>query len=204
MSKGKSMTTARKRRITLQNLIADGDEIWVINRSGEKTGKEAGNIVLETRSGNMVDVVVIPPGEDPICLTDQVTPKLLADCMDLFKHVRSEMLELLDPKDADTYYAQNQERKVIVEEKINKFISREKEGNPKTPQEAKSANVQIHPKVGDICLKAKHAAVSEREALEKLMEQTSVLTVDDYNYIVSNGVFDGLKNWAKERLEQAQ
>jgi len=149
----------------------------------------------------MVDVVVIPPGEDPVCLTDQVTPKLLADCMDLFKHVKSEMLELLDPADADTYYEKNQERKNIVEDKIKKFTTREKEGDSITPREAKSANIQIHPKVGDICLKAKHAAVSEQEALEKLMEQKSVLTADDYNYIMSNGVFEGLKKWAKTMLD---
>lgn len=203
MAKDAKMSSTRKRRITLQNLISEGSEIWVINRSGEKTGKEAGNIVLETRSGNMVDVVSIPPGEDPVCLTDQVTPSLLADCMDLFKHVRSGMLELLDPADADEYYEQNQERRKVMEEKIRKFTAREKDEGIDLPKETKSSNVQIHPKVGDICLKAKHAAISEREALERLIEQSSVLTTDDYNYVLMNGVFDGVKGWAKDRLENA-
>jgi len=193
----KKVKSARARRLTLQNLIAEGEEIWVANRSGELTGKEAGNIVLQVGSGNMIDTVVIPPGKDPVCLTDQVTPKLLADCMDLFKLVRSEALELLDPKNAEAYYDKNKSRKKIVEEKINKFIHMKPEDV--VVKKASSANVEINPKIGDICLKAKHAALSEHEALERLMEQESVLKLDDYNYLMMNGVYNGVKRWAKDQ-----
>jgi hypothetical protein len=195
--KRKKVKSARARRLTLQNLIAEGEEIWVTNRSGELTGKEAGNIVIQVGSGNMIDTVVIPPGKDPVCLTDQVTPKLLADCMDLFKLVRSEALQLLDPKNAEAYYDSNKSRKTIVEEKINKFIKMKPEDV--VVKQASSANVQINPKIGDICLKAKHAALSEHEALERLMEQESVLKLDDYNYLMMNGVYNGVKRWAKDQ-----
>jgi len=193
----KQVKSARARRLTLQNLIAEGAEIWVINRSGELTGREAGNIVLQVGSGNMIDTVVIPPGKDPVCLTDQVTPKLLADCMDLFKLVRSDALELQDPENAEAYYESNKSRKDIVEDKINKFIKMKPEDV--VSKKASSANVEINSKIGDICLKAKHAAISEHEALERLMEQESVLKLDDYNYLMMNGVYNGVKRWAKDR-----
>jgi len=195
MATKEKKVTARARRLTLQNLIAEGAEIWVINRSGEITGRESGNIVFQVGSGTITDWVVIPPGKDPVCLTDQVTPKLLADCMDLFKLVKSEALELLDPVNAEQYYKKNKSRKAIVEDKINKFTKM-------TPPDARarkasSASVQINPKLGDICLKSKHAAMSEHEALERLMEQEAVLTMDDYNYLMMNGIYNGVKRWAK-------
>jgi len=193
----KNVKTARARRLTLQNLIAEGEEIWVTNRSGELTGKEAGNIVLQVGSGNMIDTVVIPPGKDPVCLTDQVTPKLLADCMDLFKLVRADALVLQDPAHAEAYYEKNKSRKNVVEEKINKFIKMKPEDV--VVKKASSANVEINPKIGDICLKAKHAALSEHESLERLMEQESVLKLDDYNYLMMNGVYNGVKRWAKDQ-----
>ena len=193
----KKVKSARARRLTLQNLIAEGAEIWVMNRSGELTGKEAGNIVLQVGSGNMIDTVVIPPGKDPVCLTDQVTPKLLGDCMDLFKLVKSEALALLDPSNAEAYYDKNKARKNIVEQKINKFTKMQPEDV--VSKKASSANVEINPKIGDICLKSKHAAISEHEALERLMEQESVLKLDDYNYLMMNGVYNGVKRWAKEQ-----
>jgi hypothetical protein len=196
-TKGKTVKTARARRLTLQNLLAEGAEIWVTNRSGELTGKEAGNIVLQVGQGNMIDTVVIPPGKDPVCLTDQVTPKLLADCMDLFKLVRSEALALCDPENADDYYENNQTRKKIVDDKISKFINMKPEDV--AVKKPSSANVEINAKIGDICLKAKHAAISEHEALESLMEQESVLHLDDYNYLMMNGVYAGVKRWAKNQ-----
>ena len=201
MTKGKKLVkeSSRNRRLTLQNLIAEGEEIWVRNRTGERTEKEAGNLVMQVGSGNAIDKVMIPPGRDPVCLTDQVTPRLLADCMDLFKLVKSGVLELLDPAQAEKYYANNEARRKIVEDKIDRLSS----GAPDStvdPQKSKTANVEINAKVGDICLKAKHAAITEHAALERLFEQESVLTMDDYNYLSMNGVFNGVKSWAKEQI----
>jgi len=193
----KNTKSARSRRLTLQNLLADGSEIWVRNNSGVITGREAGNIVLQVGSGNMVDSVMIPPGNDPVCLTDQVTPGLLKECMDLFKLVRTEALILLDPDDAENYYEQNKARKVAMEEKIARLLNEEKAG-ASLPKQPTTSNVEIHPKVGDICLKARHGAITEKQALERAIEQQSVLTLDDYHYLSMNGVFTKLKQWAKD------
>jgi len=199
-------TSQRGRRLTLQNLLAAGSEIWVRNNSGKLTGRDAGNIVVQVGDGNMIDIVVIPPGNDPVCLTDQVTPKLLAECMDLFKLVKSGALEILDPVNANDYYDQNQERKKIVEDKINNLLTQKRDedtsGARPKPKLAAQTTIHVNQKVGDICLKAKHAAISEQEALERMFEQESVLTLDDYNYIMMNGVFNGVKSWAKEQAKK--
>ncbi len=188
-------------RITLQNLLLENKEVWVINRAGPNTTHtDVGNISLQVGSGNFIDKVIIPPGKDPVCLTEQVTPKLLAECMDLFKSVRSGALELLDPEQADAYYAKNQERKQIVTDKIDKVLKSQRlEGA--APKRAILDTVSVNSKVGDICLRAKHSAITEREALESLMEQESALSADDYNYIAANGVFSGVKNWASEKVK---
>ena len=87
------------------------------------------------------------------------------------------MLKLLDPADAEVYYAQHVGRKDAVDAKIKKFTSGAQDDVPKPT--SRSANIQINPKVGDICLKSRHAAVSEQEALERLFEQEDVLSEDD-------------------------
>jgi hypothetical protein len=189
---------SRVRRLTLQKLLAENSEIWVRNRSAKVTGKAASNVVMQVSSGSVVDSVIIPPGRDPVCLTDQVTAKMLSECMDLFKLVKSRVLELLDPSEADAYYAQNQERLKVVTDKVNKILSNVKEDT--VPRKAQLGNIEIHPRVGDICLKARHAAISEREAVELLMEQEDALTIEDYNYILSNGVFNSVKSWAQDQI----
>lgn len=204
MTKGKNSvkSSRRTRRLTLQNLIAEGAEIWVRNQTGEKTAKEAGNIVMQVGDGNAIDKVIIPPGKDPVCLTDQVTPTLLKNCMDLFKLVKSGVLELLDPDQADEYYEKNVARRKVVEDKIARLANGTPDSTVAAPQKSRSANVEINPKVGDICLKAKHAAITESEALERLFEQEAVLSMDDYSYLSMNGVFNSVKRWAKEQIAE--
>jgi len=195
---------SKYRRLTLQALFAAKEEIWVRNKFHAVTGREPANVVMEVRNGSMVDALVVPPGNDPVCLTDQAVPKLLSECMDLYKLTKSGILEVLDPAYAQDYYNENQGRKEAVEEKIQGIL------NHKTPIDAKRPAVtkhtlgstEVNPKVGDICLKAKHAALSEREALERLIEQEEVLSINDFDYLVSNGVFDNVKNWARDQANK--
>jgi len=193
----------RSPRLTLQNLIAENKEIWVINAAGPSTtSTDVGLICLQVGSGDFIDKIIIPPGKDPVCLTEQATPKMLAECMDLFKTVRAGGLVLLDPEQADAYYAENKARKQIVTDKIDQVLKSQRVTSA-APRKAISDNSTsaVNSKVGDICLKAKHSAISEREALEKLMEQEAVLQVDDYKYLSVNGVFSGIKDWAKNKIK---
>jgi len=194
-----SKVKKRSKRLTLRALIDADEEIWVINR-GKTPGDESGKVVFQIGSGAFVDSVVIPPGQDPICITDMVDPESLKSCRDLFKLVRGGTLELLDPSDADTYYEQHQERKAIVEEKIKKLMEAPLQPDQKT--RIKQTSATLHPKVGDVCRRLAHANITERDAIEKLLEQKASLSEDDYQYLIQNGVHDSVKNWAQDQYKQ--
>lgn len=203
------------KRITLRELINKNEEIWVKNKSAEYTRKNSCNIAFQVGHGDMVDLVIIPPGNDPVCITDQVDPESLKSCRDLFKLVKSGALELLDPKYADEYYTKHAERKKIVEDKINAIINPGNKNRIPTrvkfdkdspdPEKVKRGVenfTQMHPKVNDICLKARHGAITQAAAMESLLEQQPVFGMMEYQYLSTNGVFDSVKRWAKENLEQ--
>ena len=192
--------TRRQKRLTLRRLLDANEEIWVRNNSAHILGHQACNVVFQVGKPPMVDLVTVPPGNDPVCLTDQVDPESLRNCMDLFKLINKSALLVLDPDEANTYYEQHQERKRVMEEKISKLTAK----TPVVPQAPVSKHAQttktMHPQIGDICLKARHAAITEHEALERVMEQAESLSEDDLNYLANNGHYAGLKRWAKERL----
>ena len=197
--KTKQEKKSKYRRLTLQSLFANNEEVWVKNKFHAVTGKSPANVVMEVRNGVLVDVVIVPPGNDPVCLTDQAVPRLLSECMDLYKLAKSGVLEVLDPAYAQDYYDQNAGRKSLVEDKINTILSHKSLREEQRVTKATLGHTDVNAKVGDICLKAKHAALTERAALERLIEQEEVLTVNDYDYLVANGVFSNVKNWARDQ-----
>lgn len=188
------------KRITLQYLLKEDMPVWVRNNTGSKEDdQEPGIVTLQVGAGDNIGSVVIPPGDDPVCITDQVDPHSLRSCRDLFQCIRAEGLELLDPAKAEEYYAENAERRDIVKQKIDRYIRGEKD-DVNIPGEITDQGITVHPKVGDICQKAKHEIFSERDALEKLMEQSKVFSEADYQYLLSNGHYKAVKSWAKEQL----
>jgi hypothetical protein len=205
-----------ERRLTLRRLIDGNEEIWVRNKSAEATKRRvACNVVFQVGHGDMTDTVLIPPGNDPVCITDQVDPESLKSCRDLFKLVKSGTLELLDPNKAEEYYKHNIERKKIVEQKINNMLNASKIdptkpkrkfdlNRPDPDQLRKDAGhvLVMNPRVTDICLKARHAAITEGTAMESLMEQEAVFQQQDFEYLSTNGVFPGVKRWAKQKLQK--
>lgn len=212
--------TTTKKRITLHQLFSNNDEIWVRNT-------KEGNVVMQIGTPPNIDKLVVPPGKDPVCLTEQAPNDVLKACLDLTKLIKSDTLSLLDPAYAESYYAKNLERKAIVEAKINKILNNVREDetprrvdglteedlrpkskprkNPMLDEMTPSSKTRkrvanVHPKINEVCLKAKHGAIDERSALETLLEQEGVLQEADYQYLMNNGVFSGLKRWAKKRL----
>ena len=205
-----------EKRITLRRLIDGNEEIWVRNRSGETNRKKVVcNVIFQVGHGDLIDMVVIPPGSDPVCITDQVDPESLKSCRDLFKLIKSGTLELLDPKNAEEYYKHNVSRKKVVEQKINNMLKSNKVDMPKRKFDLNKPDPELlrkdaghvlvmHPRITDICLKARHAAITEGSAMEALREQESVFQQQDYEYLSTNGVFPAVKRWAKQRLQEAQ
>jgi hypothetical protein len=192
----------RPKTITLQYLLKEDLPVWVRNNTGDReSGQDPGVISIQVGTGDSIGRVVIPPGSEPVCITDQVDPVSLRACRDLFQLIRAEALELLDPANAEEYYEANEERRAAMNAKISKYMKGTKE-EVTLPKEVEDRGVSLHPKVGDICLKAKGEILSERDALERLIEQSKVLTEGDYQYIASNGHYKGVKAWAKEQLQK--
>lgn len=212
ISESESYRPRIEKRLTLRRLIDNNEEIWVRNQSAQVNKRRvACNVVFQVGHGDMTDMVVIPPGSDPVCITDQVDPESLKSCRDLFKLIKSGTLELLDPKNAEDYYKHNVERKNIVENKINNMLNPNKAprnkfdlNRPDPTLIRKDAGhvLVMHPRITDICLKARHAAITEGSAMESLREQETVFQQQDYEYLSTNGVFPAVKRWAKQKLRE--
>lgn len=192
-------TAKTKRRLTLQHLLKEELPVWVVNKTGEVGTQEPAIVSIQVGSGDNWSSIKIPPGRDPVCITDWVDPVSLRSCRDLFTLVRKGILELKDPDKAEEYYEINDERKRIMDEKLEKYMSEKKEEELPTPRPAESSQV-LNPKIDSICMRAREGAIKERDALERLVEQESVLKEADYEYLLRNGVFESVKKWAKEHL----
>ena len=202
MSQEKTKTAVMKKRVSLADLLREGKPVWVRNSTQKvsKTG-EAGVLSFQIGTGDSRTTIKIPPGNDPVCITDQASPGALATCNDLFNTIRKRGLELLDPEQAEQYYEENEERRDIMEDKIQKLIHESKE-EAREPSKVKEDSFQLHNKVQDVVLKAKHDAISERNALEELIERCSAFKAEDYQYLIANGVFASVKKWSKNQYNK--
>lgn len=207
MAQKQGRPKTRKVRLTLQNLLKEDKPVWVKNNTGDpETGQEPGVVSLQVGTGDTVGRVVIPAGGEPVCITDQVDPQSLRGCRDLFMAIRQKGLELIDPDVAEEYYDQNEDRKEAMERKIDEYLTQKPKPKPEGFREhlnegIKSTEVKINTKVQDLCRRAKATNISERDALERLIEQDKILTEADYHYILSQGGYDGVKRWARDKID---
>jgi len=193
--------TKTTKRMTLRELFNKNEAIWVKNKSGAKGSKysRAGIVTLQAGNGDMIERLLIPPGADPVCLSDMTTYAFLKECPDLFKSIRSGILELLNPGDAERYYSANESRRIAAQKKLSDLINR-KHDNVRDVKEIKTFSIQIDPSMSDICMKMKHDVLSEENALELLLEKAPGLSIDDFTYILNNGKHDSIKDWARDQI----
>ena len=189
-------------RQTLLELFKKDSPIWVRNLTGRPNSRwdKPGDVILQAGNGHDVDPIKVPPGDDPVCLSDMTDYESLKSCRDLFKSVRVRTLEILDPKEAETYYTVHEDRFTAIQEKLDAYTSKRLEDS--MPKEVESQAVNLHPRINDICLKLKHKALPERQALERLLESSGMFGVDDYSYLLANGRYKSIKTWAKDKLEE--
>lgn len=207
MEQKKPMTSEAKQRVNLRALIDTNKPIWVRNKTGHGYGKRAGNVVFQVGGGDNVDKVVIPPGLDPICITDQVDPESIRNCRDLFKLTSKGVLEVLDPVKADEYYSKHESRKALVEQKIENQKNFVYENSPMKKDDSKPDEEPVKKEAVsgmaiDICLKLKHKVLTAEQAIERLEENHGVFTIDDLSHISNYGVHKEIKAWAKKALKE--
>jgi hypothetical protein len=192
----------QKKRVTLQSLITNQKEIWVRNKVAS-LGKGSGAIFISI-SSDSAESIMIPPGSDPVCITEQIDPESLKSCRDLFKLVNKGVLELLDPDDAEKYYENRVDRKEKVAQKIRKYTN--KVQDDKLPKEItfSQSNTGVNPRLPGLCLKAKKLSISEEDLFEDLLENQESLKEEDFNYLTTNGYFGSVKEWAKDQLNKIE
>ena len=199
--------TATK-RYRLRELITKGLPIWVQNNTTEfaRLHKvKGGALALQVGEGTNYDRIIIPPGPDPVCLSDQIDITLLSKCRDLFKMVDSGVLKLLDPENAEDYYQHNEERREIMRKKIEDQRAGKKEEEI-VAEKVTETEVKVDPGMIDVCLLLKHKAEGMTDdqkvgkALERLEENRGTYTSEDLMYLLNNGKFPKIKAWAKAEL----
>ena len=200
-------------RLNLHALLKNGESVWVRNMSGTPgVSDKAGLIVMALVYGNATDKIMVPPGSDPVCLTDQVPSDILKTCSDLFKLVNSGALELLDPADAEQYYADNAGRRKRMEKKIAEMKQIPKatgenievriDGKPVTGEHSekkpqrRSAKTKVNECIDNICLKLQHDAISSADAIDVLEERESEFKKSDFDYLMKNSKSDAVTAWA--------
>jgi len=188
-------------KLTLQYLINKRLPIWVRNATGDPgITKEPGFIPLQVGAGETRGRVIIPPGDDPVCITDQMDPESLRTCRDLYAAVNAGALELLDPDKAEEYYRINRERRAISKDKINRV--RRNLPDVLIPPAVEQPESLIHPKVENICSQIASRKVPELNVMESFREIQKILKEADYAYIEKHGVYDKVKKWARDRLNK--
>ncbi len=188
----------KKKRLNLRELINNDEPIWVENMTGRGATKRPGPVMVEVGSGTTRDNVVIPPGADPVCITDQVDPESIRRCKDLFKLTSRGTLKLLNPEKADEYYENNEKRRKIVENKVDRFQRNIPEAA--RSEEIKEQQIEINAMVMQLCLELRNKKTPTDVAIEKLIENEVMLTVDDLTYLTNSAKNKEVKAWAQERL----
>lgn len=186
------------KRLVLRELIKAQEAIWVVNNTGnDGVSDRPGNIVMQIDDA----AITVPPGNDPVCLSDQADYDSLKKCRDLFKLVDGGGLTLLDPTEAEKYYSKNVERRKLVKEKMDRAKNKIPTAD-EMPVQGTETSIQISSKVQSICLQARHEKIKENIALESLIEQEKSLKLEDYEYLAINGHYDSITAWARNKAQE--
>ena len=195
----------KSKRLSLQNLIRNEKDIWVKNMTGTNQCRASegrpGNVILMVGTAQDHDRLTVPPGGDPVCLSDQTDYNSIARCRDLFKCIKpGGPLQLIDPSEAEDYYEKHEDRRAAMQQKIENLISEAK--HDVNPEEIEGTAIELNSAISDLCLKIKHKATDERAALERLLEIAPILTETDLQYLLVNGKLPSIKRWAKTQLKE--
>lgn len=190
------------RRLVLADLFKNHEPIWVVNNTKSPRNGKTGNLVLQIGSGDQRDKIILPPGQDPVCLTDLASEESLRDSRDLFLHVSREALVLLDPTQAEDYYARNEKRREIMRKKVQVLRDGQQLPEAPEPQAANETAVEVDQRVVSVCLKLKTKTWTAEEAIESLMEAgLDTYKEEDLIYLRNVAKDKKIKAWAQQQLD---
>jgi len=98
----------------LQELIANGDPIYVLNRTGRYLEKQGPYILEFKEGGKRAHTVIVPATKFPFLLSGHVPPNLLAQSTELYAAFTKGILELMEPDAAQAEMEDPVAQKVVA------------------------------------------------------------------------------------------
>ena len=118
--KKENVANPTKKPVRLFDLLMEHKPIWVVNNT-QNVAKKRISGTMRISLGTGIPPLVVPPGADPVCLSDQAPYEMLKGSSDLITMINKQLLKLLDPSDAELYYAQNEERRDYIAKQIAEY-----------------------------------------------------------------------------------
>ena len=193
--------------LDLDSLLNDGKKIYVKN-----TSRPMGHIVLTfvTAHGKAVPRN-IPRTWIPICLTDTLSPDIIAQSNELRQFLNKGILGLVDPTDAQKELhgtdAQEESKRLNLSDFSNKAEATERTltltnqftatANPLNPQGPEGMSDPVNNRVKSTLLRVEAKDITEREAVAEFRIMQGELSSHDLTYIISQAEGEGpLKRFA--------
>lgn len=201
--------------LDLDSLLNDGKKIYVKN-----TSRPMGHIVLTfvTAHGKAVPRN-IPRTWIPICLTDTLSPDIIAQSNELRQFLNKGILGLVEPSEAQNELqgtdAQEESRRLNLSDFSNKAEATERTltltnqftatANPLNPQGPEGMSDPVNNRVKSTLLRVEAKDITEREAVAEFRIMQGELSSHDLTYIISSLEADGpLKRFAFQVLSEHQ
>ena len=181
--------------LNLDELLNDGKKIYVKN-----TSRPMGNIVLTfvTAHGKAVPRN-IPRTWIPICLTDTLSPDIIAQSNDLRQFINKGVIALVDPQEAqvelDKADAIEETKRLNISDFSNKAEVTERtltmenqytpEANPLNPMSPEGLLDPVNNRVKSTLLRVESKDITEREAVAEFRIMQAELSSHDLTYIIS-------------------
>lgn len=181
--------------LDLDALLNEGKKIYVKN-----TSRPMGHIVLTfvTAHGKAVPRN-IPRTWIPICLTDTLSPDIIAQSNELRQFLNKGILALIDPVEAQTELKTADAAEESVRLNLSDFSQRAEvtertltmenqftaEANPLNPHEPATLADPVNNRVKSTLLRVESKDITEREAVAEFRIMQGELTSHDLTYIIS-------------------
>ena len=179
------------------DLLNTKESIWVINN----TRNPACLVALDFGPG--IKYPPIPPGPDPICVTEAIPHRALENSYDFRRALETGLLRLLTAASARNYYEINKGRKQALKEKLDSLMMPPKDGVVPEMSEgavtsrAVDARDLLTAKVLTVCTAFRERNIDEKALLEELISIQEDLNDNDLEYIRSTNSM-GAKRFAQE------
>lgn len=203
----------------LNELVKNGDSIYVINSSAMESG-DKGTIVINFINGNRKDFFKMPPTFIPMAISDSIPHDQLMNSRDFKESLVKGMLTLVDPKQAEEYLsteeaAEEYEALVLSEHSARarggietSLGARTKVSHNSTeangPMQEVSAVDTVSNKVRGIVESTISGEYTAKDALTLLRRHQTALSSADLSYVIGHIDNQEVIDWASKAISESR